>query len=68
MSKQNKVNKAVQKDVENSRAKKYILIMIIYTLIMVGIVVAAFFLPKEDNNSLPSRDDVSVNFSSTAFM
>lgn len=60
--------KKVQKDVENSRAKKYILAVFIYTLIMVGIVLSAFFFPGEDKNPLPSRDDVTVNFSSTAFM
>ena len=66
MSKKSKKNQAI--DVENSRAKKYILIMLIYTLIMVGIVAFAFFFPKKDNNTLPSRDDVSVNFSSTELM
>lgn len=66
MSKANKKNQ--MKDVENSRAKKYVLIMLIYTLIMVGIVVVAFLFPKKDNNTLPSRDDVSVNFSSTELM
>ena len=66
MNKTSKKN--LTKDVENSRAKKYILIMLIYTLIMVGIVVVAFLFPKKDNNTLPSRDDVSVNFSSTEFM
>ena len=42
--------------------------MLIYTLIMVGIVAFAFFFPKKDDNTLPSRDDVSVNFSSTELM
>lgn len=59
--------KKVQRDVEESRARKYVLVVIIYTIIMVAIIAAAFLLPGGDV-SLPGRDDVSMNFSSADFM
>lgn len=66
MKKENKKNQI--KDVETSRAKKYILIMFIYTFIMIAIVVFGFLFPKKNDNALPSRDDLTENFSSAMFM
>lgn len=62
MSKEKKMQ-----DVEERRVRKYILAVIIYTLVMVGIVLWGILSPK-DNNTLPTREDVSWNFSSAAFM
>ena len=66
MKKESKQNKT--KDIETSRAKKYILIMFIYTFIMIAIVVLGFLFPKKNDNALPSRDDLTENFSSTLVM
>ncbi len=55
-----------QRSVEEKRIRKYLLIFVIYTVVMAGIVAAAILLPKK--SSLPSRDDVTMNFSSTYLM
>ena len=66
MKNENKKNKV--QDVETARAKKYILIVFIYTFIMIAIIVAALLFPKKNKTVLPSRDELSENFSTTLIM
>ncbi|MBE5926462.1 MAG: hypothetical protein E7270_05825 [Lachnospiraceae bacterium] len=63
-----KESKSQVKDVESARAKKYILILFIYTFIMIAIVVLGFLFPKKNDNALPQREDLTENFSSTLIM
>lgn len=51
------------RDIEEKRARKYILIIFIYTLIMAGIVAAAILLPGK-KPSLPGRENLTSSFSS----
>lgn len=55
------------RDIEEKRARRYILAVVIYTLVMAGIVAAAFLLP-DGKDSAPKKTDITSNFSSVTMI